>query len=110
MNKNLMLDKAEELGWIVREYKDCVVFHNYSPEGEDISIDIDYNTGNDLEKAQIIVAELEALLECFNPEEHAVMWYGQNRGEPSSLKVLIHDAEDIKLMYEDLYKAVSNVA
>lgn len=110
MNKNLILDKAEKLGWIVREYEDCVVFHNYSPEGEDISIDIDYNTGNDLEQAQTIVTELEALLECFNPEEHAVMWYGQNRGEPNSLKVLIHDAEDIKMMYEDLYKAVSKVA
>lgn len=31
----------------------------------------------------------------FDPEEHAAMWYGQNRGEPSSLRALLDNADNI---------------
>ena len=31
----------------------------------------------------------------FDAEEHAAMWYGANRGEPSSLRELLDNSDDI---------------
>lgn len=50
---------------------------------------------------------VQAMYENFNPEDHAAMWYGANRGEPSSLRVLLDDAEGIDETLEELAMSIT---
>jgi hypothetical protein len=38
----------------------------------------------------------------FDPEEHAAMWYGANRGEPSSLRTLLDNSDNIANTLDEL--------
>lgn len=81
-------------------------FINNSPEGEDISFDLNSEEINTLES---VIHDLYEYWEDFNAYDHAVMWY-QTEGKyggPTDLRILIDDAENIKDMYYKLYKKIS---
>ena len=61
-----------------------------NPCGEDFTIE--FNKTKDKEDVNSIISYCED----FDPEDHATMWYGQNRGEPSSLRDLLDNADNIK--------------
>lgn len=99
------LDVLEELDWQVSSYTDDgrVELEKYSPAGEDF----------------IMCVEAEnfpsAVIECyedFDADEHIAMWIeaGRNgtRGVPSA-RVLVHDAEDIEKMLQELAEALAEV-
>ena len=72
------------------------MIEQWSPAGEDI--------GEEFYYSKPIAEQAKDLYDYFNPDEHAVMWFGQGRGEPSGLRELIDDAESIKQMYYDLWQ------
>ena len=65
--------------WIVRVDNPCC---------EDFSFDI----SKGIDDIQYIIYYCDD----FDAEEHTVMWYGQNRGEPSSLRTLLDNSDTIK--------------
>ena len=72
----------------------------YSDAGEDFSFTVWGNTPKDFSN------KLYSYYQDFNPDEHAVMWYGSDRGEPESLRTLLDDAEAIKRNLDTLSKAI----
>ena len=64
---------------------------HYSKAGEDFIVNVIFD-GTD----EDFVAQFDGYVDDFNPEEYANMWYGQNRGEPSSLETLLDDAKDME--------------
>lgn len=88
---------CESLGWTIREYDDgSAELFQTSPAGEDFSVCV---------RTENFAEEICAYYEDFDPEEHAVMWYGR-RGAPN-LHTLIEDADAIDSMLEDLAIAVT---
>ena len=61
-----------------------------NPCCEDFTFEIS-KTKDDDDINQII-----SYCEDFDAEEHTVMWWGQNRGEPSSLRALLDNSDAIK--------------
>lgn len=96
MTEKEMLERISELGWmiIVNGDGEDIELENYSPAGEDLIVSVHKNN---------IIQELRMNYENFDAEEHAYNWYGKNRGEPSSLEILLEDAHAIEDMYRDLY-------
>ena len=92
---------TEGLDWGIYDGGDYYELSKYSPAGEDFSI-IAHRDG------ESYAQELREAYDGFDPDEHAAMWYGQNRGEPSSLRELLDDAEAINQMIEELAIAISN--
>lgn len=90
MTKKEFIEKIKELGWKVTEMDDGIEINQYSPAGEDFCLFI---VGKTVEKLINSIKDID-----FDPEEHANFWYGANRGEPSSLRVLLEDAEAIEQM------------
>lgn len=91
-------------GWKVNYDSDSesMELYKFSPAGEDFGI---YITG---ENANELIKELDDYYETFDPEDHAVCWYGVGRGEPSSLRELLDDAEAIKEMMYSLLQKLNN--
>ena len=102
MEKELSLDKiisiCESEGWWVTDCGDELELEQYSPAGEDFIVSL---------PKKDFVKELVRYTEDFSPDEHAAGWYGQNNGEPSSLRDLLDDAEAIQTMLESLCKWLS---
>lgn len=94
---------TENLGWEIDEYDDNYELRQYSPAGEDFSI-IVFRTG------ESYAMELMDVYNNFDPDEHAAEWYGQNRGEPSSLRALLDDAEAENEMIRELAIAIGNLS
>lgn len=65
-------------------------------EGEEISFVVPIKENHSLSR------EVYRYGEDFDDTEHALMWYGANRGEPSDLRTLLEDAEDIKKTILDM--------
>lgn len=86
----------EDLGWnieIEKRVEYCLSQH--SPLGEDFSFSVSYDDP---------VNDIIRYYNDFNPEEHAEMWI-ENRGKngvPSSIKLLLKDADDIEEMLHQL--------
>lgn len=96
MTKEL-IDYIKSIGWFVHEYEDMFCdLEAYSPEGEDLILSLPPCSDEG------VLAALKMNYEIFDAEEHACNWYGKNRGEPSSLKILLEDAYAIEDMYRDL--------
>ena len=74
---------------IVNDEGDYYSIYVDNPCGEDFTIEIN-KTKNYDDIQQII-----NYCDDFDPEEHAAMWYRQNRGEPSSLRDLLDNADNI---------------
>lgn len=96
-----LIDFIKSIDWFVDEYSDGhYELERFSPEGEDLIIELPGGTDD------VVLMALKMNYEIFDAEEHAYNWYGKNRGEPSSLKILLEDAYDIENMYRDLYVRV----
>lgn len=76
--------------------------YKFSPAGEDFSIYIQGGNANEF------ITELKTYYEDFDVDQHAIDWYGAGRGEPSSLRELLDDAEAIKEMIYSLYQKLEN--
>ena len=99
-----IIDAAEELGWTVHEYSDGTVeFSQYSPAGEDFSFTVD---------AANVADEISNYYLDFDPEEHVTMWLNAKQGGVSgvpSVYELVHDADEIESMLEDLAIRIKEV-
>ena len=93
--KENIVEAIESLGWSVEQDEDYITIEQWSPAGEDICEEFDYS--------KPLVEQAKDLYNYFNPDEHAAMWFGQGRGEPSGLQELLDDAKEIKLIYQDLW-------
>lgn len=108
VNIDDLLDKAEELGWCVRESDTEWEFIQNSPAGEDFSFDVG---ADDVHNADDMVREIHSYANGFDAEDHAKMWIeaqGRVSGVPD-LKTLVKDADDIKLMLNKLASAMEDV-
>lgn len=76
--------------------------YKFSPAGEDFGIYIQGGNANEF------ITELRAYYEDFNIDQHALDWYRAGRGEPSSLRELLDDAEAIEEMIYSLYQKLKN--
>lgn len=99
-----IIDAAEELGWTVREDSDgSVEFAQYSPAGEDFSFTVD---------AANVADGVANYYEDFDPEDHVAMWLNARQsgvaGIPSVYE-LVHDADEIESMLEDLAIRIKEV-
>ena len=105
MTKEKFIEVCEANKWYVNENgAGDFEIETYSPAGEDVIVPVCVEDENNAEYWKKVF-EYE---DNFDPSEHAAMWYGQNRGEPSSLRDLIDDAEAIKKMLEQLWRALLN--
>lgn len=90
-----LISVCEENGWTVNEDDGYVELGQHSPAGEDFYFCVD------AEKFTENVIDYE---DSFSPDEHAAEFVpsrGTN-GVPSSIRVLIDDADEIKMMLSEL--------
>lgn len=93
---------CEDLGWTIEEDGKEITFSQYSPLNEDFSFTV---SGND------IAEEVRTYQQDFDPEEHAVMWFGvryEISYVPMSIRDLLDDADAIEEMLEKLATALEN--
>lgn len=93
---NEALKRIMELGWLIKinGNGEDIELENVSPAGEELIISVSVDD---------LLVELKDNYEFFDAEEHACMWFEQHKGEPSSLRELLDDAEKIEEMYRELY-------
>ena len=107
MTVDELLDKAEELGWCIRESDTEWEFIQNSPAGEDFFFEISVS---DVHNAGDMVHEIRSYANGFDEEEHAKMWIeaqGKVSGVPD-VKTLVKDADAIKLMLNKLASAMED--
>lgn len=92
---------AEELGWQSNWKMDhgSIDLETWSDAGENLILPL---FEKDFQDYGHLVKRLMDEYIDFDPEEHAAMWYGQGKGEPGSLRVLLDDADGIAEKLEDL--------
>ena len=93
---------CEDLGWTIEEDGKEITFSQYSPLNEDFSFTV---SGND------IAEEVRTYQQDFDPEGHAVMWFGvryEISYVPMSIRDLLDDADAIEEMLEKLATALEN--
>ena len=102
LNTKSLIEIANEIGWecdVNKEGKEYVVtFGMYTPKGQDVELEF-FN-----EDLNCIWEDVKDYWENYNPDEEAMMWYGRNNGEPSSLRELLDDMEYVEKNLEELYK------
>ncbi len=113
MKKNVKIDMTDKLkkcisnlDWEVYEDENGVYLSKYSPAGEDFGFLVDG------ENDETIIHNILQYANAFDPDDHAEM-HIENRGRggtPSSIRVLINDANDIKDMLKELADAVKKVS
>ena len=98
---NRFADVAEELGWQSNWKMDhgSIDLETWSDAGENLILPL---FEKDFQDYCHLVKRLMDEYIDFDPEEHAAMWYGQGKGEPGSLRVLLDDADGIAEKLEDL--------
>ena len=95
--------------WYYTEKDGSWKFESYSPAGENLVIEGELDWfANDVWGG--LARYLMDIYRDFDPEEHAVMWYGANNGEPESIEDLIGDAYVIEEMYFALANHVNDLA
>ena len=122
-NKELetLLERAIALGWSYKIYRDAAGTHNgwhcdertyvklrkYSLEGEDFSMNIDFDINNPV---MSFVQNLKRHSDQFNIDEHVEKWMPQRGkgGCPDSVRTLLENAEDIDGMIYGLWKNLSD--
>lgn len=88
LTKKLIKEIEKEIPAITIEDEDT--YWNISVDNpccEDFSFEVN--------KGDNEIEEIISYCDDFDPEEHAAMWYGANRGEPSSLRQLLDNSDDI---------------
>lgn len=99
---NKLKKYINKLDWEVYEDENGVYLSKYSPAGEDFGFLVD--GGDD----KTVIHNILQYTNTFDPDDHAEM-HIENRGRggtPSSIRVLIDDADDIKDMLKELADAV----
>ena len=99
------IKRIEKLEWKVSDCGDYYELENYSPAGE--------NLVETLYKNESLKEQAYALYEDFDEDEHVEMWIEARKSGVSgvpSISALVHDAEQIAKMYEDLAIAIAQVA
>lgn len=101
LNTKSLIEIANEIGWecdVNKEGKEYVVtFSMYTPKGQDVELEFTN------EHLNCIWEDVRDYWENYNPDEEAIMWYGKNNGEPSSLRELLDDMEYVEKKLEELY-------
>lgn len=102
LNTKHLIELANEIGWecdVKKEGKEYIVtFSMYTPKGQDVELEF-------INKyLHCIWIDVRDYWENYNPDEEAIMWYGRNNGEPSSLRELLDDMEYVDDKLEKLYK------
>ena len=100
-----LISVCESLGWSVYEDEESgeVELRKHSPAGEDFSFTVD---------ADSFIGDIKVYYENFDVDEHVEMWIeAKQSGVPGvpSIKALVHDAEDIENMLEELVIALCGV-
>lgn len=102
-----LIEKAEELGWVVHRDEEGIEFEQASPAGEDFCFYVRFPN---------IVREVREYYEGFDPEEHVEMWVEakRNSGNPNrnsipSVRTLVKDADEIDEMLQTLADAFDEV-
>lgn len=107
MTKEKFIEVCEANDWnVIRNGAGDFDLENYSPAGEDFIFNVSVEDENSADYWK----EVFDYWDNFDPDDHAAMWYGQNRGEPASLRVLLDDAEAIDKMLEQLWRALLNAS
>lgn len=109
--EKVLIDVVENEGWgfDFNEEDGYLLLPNSSPEGEDISIEVFFENGFDID---CLFEEICSIYTDFNYQDHAAMWFdthGSN-GAPTDLEVLIEDAKAIEGMYENLMTVIELIA
>ena len=72
----------------------------FDDEGDYWSISVDNPYCEDfsfeISKDENDIKSIVSYCDDFDPDDHAAMWYGQNRGEPSSMRALLENSDAIK--------------
>lgn len=92
----------EAIGWTVERSGNEVMLGNFSPAGEELCETL-YLDGKDN-----IPKQAYDIYDDFDEEEHAAMWLEAKPNGTSgvpSIQRLVHDAEEITRMYEQLFCA-----
>lgn len=101
-DKELFWEHLREEDWWV-DYDDenrVVIIEKWSPAGEDLSFEFEYNRNND------IISQIKSVVDNYDVDEHVEMW-AQSRGRngvPSSYRTLVEDAEIIATTLDELYE------
>lgn len=98
-----LIDKCEALGWFVRYDDEFTELYQESPAGEDFGFEV--GTENFVENVKQYAAD-------FDPDEHIAMWIeakGSGTSGVPSTRELVHDAEDIDEMLQNLAIALCEV-
>ena len=100
--KRKYIEICEEKGWRVTKNTDgSVDLAQYSPAGEDFFFTVSESS---------FVEDVEEYAEGFDVDEHIQMWIEAKsngvRGVPSA-RELVHDAEDIQEMLNELAEALT---
>lgn len=93
---------CEKLGWTLNIGTTDVELEKYSPAGEDFIFTVSIDN---------FISDVIEYASDFDADEHAEMWVesrGKN-GVPSSIRVLIDDADDIDKMLQELSDALSKL-
>ena len=98
---------AEQVGWN-REIEQRngvyeISFSTDTPCGQDVQYEIN------VEDLDSVVDEVYGLWQIYDAEEEALLWYGQNKGEPSSIRELLNDMDYVDDMLEELYNELKEI-
>lgn len=94
-------EKIEQCDWDIYDCSDFIELSKYSPAGEDFSFSVTNKSDEET------LHEIFEYAQDFDVDEHAKLWHGQNRGEPTSLSDLLEDAKAIKNMIQELYDEIA---
>ena len=94
-----LISVCEENGWTVNEDDGYVELEQHSPAGEDFYLCVD---------AEKFTENVIDYADSFSPDEHAAEYVPRRgtNGIPSSIRVLIDDADEIKMMLSELAMAL----
>lgn len=106
MTQKQIIDAAERVGWVCKITKEkngwLLSFNTDSPCGQDVNAEITVRTLDE------VTNEVYEYWQAYDPEDEAMLWFGQNRGEPKSLRKLLADMDWVDEMLhqlsEELYK------
>ena len=100
-NYDKLVEIGESLGWEIRkEFKSSIYIGQYSPAGEDFFFYIEDN--------EHLGKQIFEHAENFDEDEHIEMWLEAKKNGTSgvpSARELVHDAEDIQKMLDELAEA-----
>ena len=104
MNKQVLnaINKVENVYCELEDNKKYYAIQIGNPADEDFEIEVPKTKTS--EEIDFIINFCEA----FDPEEHFALWFGANRGEPSSVQALLDNCNAIADTLDELADALRN--